>query len=433
MSATSGRTPRPRGLFHHRAFRLVWIGESTSAVGNAVTAFALPLVAVTTLHASTLAVGLLYAFEWLPWLILGLPAGALIDRWNPRTTMIACDVGSLAVLATVPISGWLGVLSLTQVLVVAVAAGISSVFFTTSYSLLLPRIVAPTDLVEGNTKLLMSRSAAKVAGPGLAGSLAQVAGAVAGVALDAVTFAISALCLLRVQPRPAPDKQRPERQSVTTEISQGICLVAADPYLRLFAVFGCLANLFLTGWQALEILFLIRVLHVSAGVAGAVLAAIAIGGVTGAAATPRLTRRFGTARALRLGLVTTTPLGLLVPLAHRGVGVALVIIGGLIVSGGIAMSNVIMRSFRQRYCPPALLGRVTATMGTLGYSAIPAGALLAGSLGTFIGTRSALWVMTGGLVLSTAVLFGRPGGGKVQLPEHQRTLTARPPDLLTDC
>ena len=143
MSATSGRPPRPPGLFHHRAFRLVWIGESTSAVGNAVTSFALPLVAVTTLHASTLAVGLLYAFEWLPWLILGLPAGALIDRWNPRTTMIACDVVSLAVLATVPISGWLGVLSLTQVLVVAVAAGISSVFFTTSYTLLLPRIVAP--------------------------------------------------------------------------------------------------------------------------------------------------------------------------------------------------------------------------------------------------------------------------------------------------
>jgi MFS family permease len=177
---------RRGGLWRHRDFRLLWAGETTSKPGSNVTTVALPLVAVFVTHTGPFTVGVIATASWVPWLLIGLPAGAWIDRLPRRPVLLSCDVVSSAALVSVPVAAWLGVLTVAQLLLVAVLTGASSVLFGTAYRVYLPVLVARADLPEGNAKLQGSEACAQLAGRSLAGVLAQWAGAVAGLLVDAV-------------------------------------------------------------------------------------------------------------------------------------------------------------------------------------------------------------------------------------------------------
>jgi len=234
---------------------------------------------------------------------------------------------------------------------------------------------------------------------------------------------VSAACLLAIEGREDLAEPTGERTRLVAEIGAGLRLVAGDPYFRVLIGYGAVANLALTGWQALEVVFLVRVVGATSSTVGVVVAVIGVGGVGGALAARKIAQRFGTGHGLLICALATAPFGLLVPLAGPGIRLALFTVGGAIVSAGIVAANVIGRSFRQLYCPAPLLGRLTATMSTLAYSAIPLGALIAGSLGTLIGTRNALWVMTSALAASAAILLIGP------IHRH-RDLPATHPSLL---
>lgn len=135
-----------------------------------------PLVAIDTLHASTFIVTLLTAMTWLPWVLIGVPAGAWVDRLPPRAVMLAGDAVAVAAYASVPVAAWCGVLTVAQLIAVALVAGAAAVFFHSAYQLLLPGVVDEPDLAEGNAKLLGSREVAQIGGPGLGGLLAQAGG-----------------------------------------------------------------------------------------------------------------------------------------------------------------------------------------------------------------------------------------------------------------
>ena len=385
-------------LWRQRDFRLLWLGETTSTVGTNISRLALPLVAVVTVQASTVQVGALTAATWLPWLVVGLPAGAWIDRLPRRLVMLVCDVASLLALLSVPLTAWIGVLTYRHLLAVALLTGTASVLFTTAYSVYVPSIVTPSQVTEANAKLQGSEAVAQVAGPALAGLLAQVAGAVTGLVADALSFLVSAVCLLSIgHQEKAATTARTTR--LRQEIATGVRLVAADPYLRVLAVFGALTNLTLVGYQSILVVFLVRDVGVSPAGVGALLAAMSAGGVLGASIAGALARRFGSARALLLSALCTAPFGFLIPLTAPGPRLALVAIGGFVVGCGVVSGNVIKDSWRQVYCPRHLLGRVLVSMQVLNYGAIPVGALLAGTLGSTIGLRPALWVLTSGLAL----------------------------------
>ncbi|WP_433607642.1 MFS transporter [Dactylosporangium sp. CA-139114] len=192
------------GLLRTRNFALLWVGQSTSAVGSAISTVALPLVAVSTLHAGPAMVALLTAATWLPWLLIGLPVGVWVDRWPRRRTLLVADVASAAVLVAVPLATWAGVLSTTMLVVAALLAGAAGVFANVAFNAFLPSLVGAGDLMEGNARLQTSASVALVVGPGLGGLLAEAAGAVSGVLVDAVTFLVSAACLLGLRPGPEP-------------------------------------------------------------------------------------------------------------------------------------------------------------------------------------------------------------------------------------
>ncbi|MFC8616494.1 MFS transporter [Micromonospora purpureochromogenes] len=422
MTGTGTLPQRPTaarrgGLFWHRDFRLLWTAEASSKLGSSVTSVAMPLVAVATLDATAFEAATLYAASWLPWLIIGLPAGAWVDRLPRRPVLVACDIASMLLFLSVPVAAWLDVLTIGHLLAVALGAGTATVFFQTAYQAYLPSLLDPHELAEGNAKLQGTESAMQVAGPGVAGLLAQLAGAVAAVLLDALSFAASALCLWAIRFR-EPRAPRPAAASLSRQIAEGIRYVARDPYLRVLTVFGAASNIGLIGYQSLLVVFLVRDVGVGAGAVGGLLAAISCGGVLGAAVATPISRRFGTARAVVFSNVGALPFGLLIPLTGPGWRLALLVTGGLVIGVGVVAGNVIKGVFRQRYTPAHLLGRVVVSMQFLNYGAIPVGGLIAGTLGATLGTRPAMWIMTGTLALTGLILLVGPIGRRRDLPER---------------
>ena len=434
--------PRERrrfgGLLWQRNFRLLWIGETVSQVGNAMAVVGVPLIAVLVLHASTFAVGVLTASAWLPWLIIGLPAGAWVDRLPARQVMIVCDVISAVLYASVPAATWAGALTTGWLIAVQLVAGAASVLFMTAYQVYLPSLVVPEELIEGNTKMQGSASAAAFAGPGLAGLTAQLLGATSALLGNAISFVVSAACLLGTRPpgspvpppRPAPGETTRRRTvrrrttrvrratSLRREIADGTLLVMRDAYLRVLSVYGAAANLALSGYSALLVVFLVRDIGLTPASVGLLAAIPGIGGILGALITGRVTARLGTARALLVCTLGAVPFALLIPLTGPGPRLAFYVAGVLVATTGIAVTNIIIAAFRQSYSPPGMCGRVTATMRFLIFGTSPAGALLGGSLGTWLGIRNALWVLLGALVASGALLLTRSLISRRDLPDQ---------------
>ncbi len=389
-----------------RDFRLLWTGETTSSLGSSISAVALPLVALTVLHASVLSISVLTAAAWLPWLIVGLPAGAWVDRLPRRRVMMTADLVSLAAFGSVPVAAAGGWLTITQLLIAALVAGVSTVFFQTAYRAFLPALLGPDDLLEGNAKLQGSEQVTHVAGPGLAGLIAQAISPVGGVIADAASFAVSAACLSRI--RVQEPRLAASRRHLRREIAEGLAVVIGDPLLRVSTIFGGLANFVLTGYQAVLIVYLVRVVGLSPGLAGAALALSALGGVLGALVARRVAARIGTARTVLVSKVGLAPFGLLIPLADRGPGLAVFLLGSIVLIGGIVAGNVVWSGFVQSYYPAEILGRVSTSVQFFNYGAIPAGAVTAGIMASHLGVRPTLWIMLAGLVLSSWVLLLGP-------------------------
>lgn len=415
------------GLFGLRDFRLVWLGETASNLGNGITTVALPLIAVVTLHAGAFATGLLAAAVWLPWLVVGLPAGAWVDRLPLRPLMIICDLVSVVMYVSVPAAWWLDALTLTHLLIVALACGTAAVLFNTAYHTYVSVILDEDDLMEGNSKLQGGESATRVAGPGVGGLVAQALGPAVGLLLDAVTFVVSAACLLCVRARET-GRRGPAgpRESLKRRISVGVGFVLRDPYLRTIVTAGALLNFALLGYQAVQVVFLVRTLGAGPVTVGVLVAAGSLGGVVGSLVIRPLGRRMGTARAMLAALLVAAPFALLMPLASPGAGLLLYFAGSFVLGAGVVACNVVLATFRQSYCPPRLLGRVVATTMVINHSAIPLGSLLGGTLGDLFGARTAMWVMTALLVPSSLLLLtGRirterdlPAGRLTAPPDH---------------
>ncbi|MGW2651923.1 MFS transporter [Streptomyces sp. NPDC001393] len=410
--------PRSRwGVFAQLDFRLLWMGETVSGLGNSITVVALPLIAVVVLDANSIAVGLLAAAVWLPWLLVGLPVGAWVDRIRKRPLMIACDLVSAAELVSIPLAAWLDALTLEHMVVVALICGIAAVCINTAYHSYIRIVLDGCDLMEGNAKLQGSAAATQVAGPGTAGLLAQTFGAVTALLADAVTFLISAICLKRIrviEPDPAPDEEHaPLRQ----QIAEGLRFVGRDRYLRPMGTWGAVINMALMGYQAVQVVFLVRTVGLNPAMVGLLLTSGSTGGIVGALVATRVSRRFGAGRGLLLLQVATAPFALLLPMTTTGPGLLLFAMGAFLVGIGISVANIVVGSFRQTYCPPHMLGRVVATAMMINHSTIPLGALLGGLLGGAVGYRPAMWIMTGIVALSWLILAMSPMRRERDLPQ----------------
>lgn len=401
-------------LLRQRDLRLLWAGETTSAVGSSISSVATPLVALQVLDAGVLAVTLLTAATWLPWLVIGLPAGAWVDRLPRRRVLVVCDAVSAALLLSVPLAHAADVLTVAQLLAVNTGLGVCTVFFRTAWVAYVPTVVPPRDLVPANALLHGSESAAQVAGPGLAGLLAGAFGAVSALFVDALTFVASAIALLRV--RAVEVATTPVRRRLAAEVAEGTRLVLRDRYLRNLITHGAVSNLPLAGYGSLVVAFLVRDLDQGPAAVGFLVAVGSIGGVAGATAVGRLVARLGTARTLVVCKVGAGPCALLLPLAEAGPRLTLFVLGSALVAGGVVAGNVVSASFRQTYVPGHLLGRVTSAMQVVNLGTIPVGAVIAGTIASAFGIRAALWGLVTAYALSGLILMLGPLRGRRDLP-----------------
>lgn len=400
-----------RGALRRRDFRLLWAGESVSQFGSAATRVLLPLIAVDTLHAGPFTMGVLGAAAWVPWLLFGLPVGAWTDRMRRRPVMIVCNAVSALLMLSLTATVWLDILTTTQLILVAVLSGTADVFFRAAYSAYLPTVLPHEELPAGNARLQTSESVAEVLAPGAGGALAQAGSAAAGFLADGLSFLASAALLLRIRTPEAPpggEERAAAGRSLASEIRAGVAFLTHDPFLRTILLCDAAMNLFLGGAQSLSILFLSRTVGAPGALIGVLIALAGLGGVLGAVLSPRLARRFGTARAVLLCAFCGGPFGLLIPLTTDGLGLLAFLIGEFSLMTGVVAGNVIIVSFRQAYCPPDMLGRVSSTIRFVMYGTIPVGSLLGGALGTFLGDRNALWLLYAANALCALLLVTGP-------------------------
>lgn len=412
-------SPLPRaasgGLLRMRDFRLLLGGAAAGQVGAQVTLVALPLVAVLELEASAFQVGLLTAAETAAFLLIGLPAGAWVDRMRKLSLMIRADAVRAAAMASIPLAAVAGVLTMPQLYVVALITGVATVFFDVAHQSYLPQLLPREQLVAGNGALETIRSSAQVTGPGLGGGLVQLVGAHFAIVADAIGYVVSAVFLLGIRqpeskPEPVPGA------SLRKDMGEGLRFVLGHPLLRIIAVATGLGNFFTAILMATQTVHLVRVLGLEPLAVGLMLSASAVGGLAGALCAGILARRFGQARIIWLSALATGPFALLWPLSGRGAAAVLFAIASGAVFFGAVVYNVAQVSFRQTLCPPRLLGRMNATLRFLMWGTLPLGALAGGALAGAFGTRTALFVCAAGFLFVPLPLLLSPLRRMRELP-----------------
>ncbi|MCP2168423.1 MFS transporter [Goodfellowiella coeruleoviolacea] len=406
-----------RSLFHHRDFRQLWFGDAISQFGSEVGRLAMPMIAVVALAATPFQVGLVTTAETIGFLLVGLPAGVWVDRVRRRPLMLRADLGRAVLLLSVPLAWWAGLLTLVHLLVVGLLVSVLTVFFDIAYQSYVPSLVGREQIVAGNAKLEATRSTAVVTGPAIGGGLVQVIGAASTVLATALGYLASALFLRRIRTEEAAPPGREEHGPLRREITTGLRFVVGHPLLRPLAAYTATTNLFSGIGEAVVVLFLVRELGLTPGVAGAVLTASGIGGVLGALTSSWWAGRLGQARVMWLIMLVTQPLTLLLPLTQPGWRLGLFLVGYLAVGYGIVVYNVAALSFRQSICPDHLLGRMNSAMRFLVWGTLPLGGLLGGALAEWLGVRGALWVAGVGQAAALLWLLFSPLRRMRDLPE----------------
>lgn len=398
-------------IWRNRAFVRLFTAASISYVGSFVTRTALPLAAIYGLHAGALELAAIRSFEFVGWLLVGLVAGAWVDRLRRRPVMIWTDLGRAMILGSIPIAALAGSLTLLHLVVAAFLAACLSVFFDAASGAYLPSIVARGRLVAANSAMSASASVAEFAGFGISGVLVQVLTAPIAIALDAASFLGSALILATIR---RPEAARPaahEREPVLREIREGIDVVARSPILRALAIAHAADHLLWGVFGATYLLFAIDELALPPAAIGAITAIGGLGSFVGAAVASRVVARIGAGRAMIAGLAGTVVGSALIPLAPAGavvVGAAFLI--GQQVTGDASgtVYGVVENSVTQTIVHDRVLGRVRATVGVITTVTALVGSILGGVIGAAFGLRVAFLIGIAGAALAVVAVWLSP-------------------------
>ncbi|MFI1394663.1 MFS transporter [Streptomyces sp. NPDC020681] len=382
-------------------FRILFTATALSQLGINIGYVAVPLIAVTALDASPGQVGLLAALSTAAFLLIGLPAGAWVDRMRHRRVLIAADLTRAALFTSVPVAWSLDALTLGQLYAVVLLNGCATVFFDIGSQSFLPQLVGRDGLVQANAAVVSLQAAGSVAGRGAGGGLVQLLTAPVAVVAMAVLHLASAVRLIGIRRAPVTEERR-QQGGLRAQIAEGLRHVLGNRELRALALTASLNNL---GAQIINTLLPVlftRELGLSAGVLGLYWAAGGVGIFLGARCARPIAHRLGHGRALGIAGLCLAPAALLIPLIDRGPWLWLAGAGWVLATFKMGMDNVLGVSLRQRLTPDPLLGRMNATFRFMLTGALAVGSAAAGVIGEFAGVHTALWV--GGCCLATAFL-----------------------------
>lgn len=400
MTSVVETTQHPTSVFWR-----YWSATTTSQVGSAMTAVALPLAALVLLDASALEVGLLVAAGDLGWLLLTLPAGAMVTHLPLRGLQAGVDLLRAAALLVPAVLWALDLLNMGALFAVALVVGFANVFAFVANTTYIPQVV-PRELLNSRNSLMSGTHAVtQLGGPPVAGVAVQLLGAPVALLVDAVSYLVSGALMWTL-----PRARRPAvaRAPMTQQIQEGWRYVVGHPLMRPMMIDATATNFAAGMLLTLTPLYVVRELGASATAYGVVLASEGLGALVGASVGPRLGRRFGTGRLLMAAAVLSVPSVLLMPLGEGFVGMLAFAAGNALFAFFTVILSVITRTYRQQESPPEMLARVMATVRFVSWSAIPVGGLLAGLIADGTSARSALWMVTIAVAVSPVVLVASP-------------------------
>jgi predicted MFS family arabinose efflux permease len=410
---------RKAGLWQQPDFMKLWIGQAISAFGSHITWQALPLTALLILAASPTELGLLVAAGTAPVVLFGLVAGVWVDRLRRRPLMIAADLGRAFLLGTIPVAALFGWLSMAQLFIVTGLTGTLTLLFDVADQSYLPSLVEHSHIMEGNSKISASRSLAEITGEPAGGLLVQLITAPFAIAIDAVSFLISAFCVSLIR-KPEKKPGSPEQpQPVVQEALEGLRVVFHSNILKALALCELQRTFFGEFIGTLYMIYIIRELQMPVWVTGVLVGLGGISSLLGSVLAERITRRFGIGKTLIGAATITAAINALIPLSGGPFMAAFTIL--LLSQVGDAawsISFINETSVRQSVTAGHQLGRVNATVYFLVGGASLIGAVVGGILGDLIGVRPTLWLAVGGTLLAGLWLIFSPVRQLVELPEN---------------
>ncbi len=398
--------PTIPSVWRERDFIRLWAATTASMFGSFVTRTALPFAAILVLGAGAGEVAILRSAELVAGLALGLIAGAWVDRLRRRPILIWADLGRAVLLGTIPVAFAFGALTLVQLVVVAFGAAILTTFFDMADRAFLPTVIGRERLVEANATLTGSSSAAEFVGFGVSGWLIQILTAPIAIAVDAVSFLVSAVLLGGIragEPPPRPPEQQP---SVVNEIREGLRLTLRDPILRPLA----LADAAVAGfWGVFGAVYLVFATEIGfqPGVIGLIAAIGGLSSLAGATLAGRAVRRLGVARFFIGTMVLVTIGNAFIALTPDAsiVGLACLLAQQLLSDSSLTAFDVVAVSIRQATVDDRELGRVVASFHTLAMATMLLGTVIGGLVAELVGVRAALVVAASGGPVAIAILW----------------------------
>jgi MFS family permease len=379
-------------LVDHRDFRRLFSGNSISLLGSSVTSVALPLTAVLVLGASPVQMGLLGACSFLPHLVLGLPAGVWVDRLSYRAFLVGADLLAAASLTAVPVLAATGLLRMWQLYVVVLITGTCSLFSAIAAQSFAPMLVPRHELLAANSAFALSNSVVATSGNAVGGVLVQLLTAPVAIAVDAVSFLLSAVSKARITVTGRSSAADPSKESVLKGIWGGMRAAFEHPALRATTIAATVGALAGQMQAVIVVLFLVRDLRLSPGLIGLVIAVAGVAGIIGAAVGVQITGRIGNGPAFIAGMTLSSLAGLVMAAAGGPAALlmAVVICAQLLRGWGPALYGINQQTIRQLLVAPELLARTQATWRFLVFGMQPIGALLGGTLGALLGFRATL-------------------------------------------
>ena len=397
-------------LWRNRDFLKLWSANTISLFGSLITRAALPFLAVLVLRATPGELAALRIADLLPAFVIGLIAGVWVDRLRRRPLMIAADLGRALALGAIPVLAVAGHLTLAALYVVAAIASVLTVCFDVAEQSYIPTVVGQAQLTDANSRMAATQSVAEISAFGIAGWLVQLLTAPFAIAVDAVTFVISALFVGSVRSSEGWSAEHEAPRALWREMLDGVRLLNTNRSLRAIGLSVCAMEISFGLSGTVYALYALRELAIKPGPLGLIYAVGGVSALGGSLLTPWLNRRVGTGRMMAIGLAVGGVGVALLPLAKAAGSLSwlFLVAQQLIGDGGLVVFGINEITVRQSLSPGDMLGRVNAGIRVAGLGAMLVGSVLGGLVGQAFGLRPTLVLSAVGLALAAFVVGRSP-------------------------
>lgn len=383
----------------------LWIAQATGLVGQQFSVLAVPLVAILTLHASAVKVALLTTAFSVPWVLVGLFVGVVVDRFSRRTVLIVSDIARALLLGSVPVAAVLGWLTVSQLFILAIVVGVFDVFWMTAYRSYVPTVVATAHLDRAYSATGASDAISRTAVPGIAGTVIQVLGPPAGLAVTSLCYLTSAISNSTIRRREIGHRTR-RHDPIARSFRDGLSYTWRQRIVRSLAISDGLYIFFWAATRSVTLVFLTRHLNLSAGGIGLIFSVGAIGGMLAAFVARRIGLRIGTGRSIVSGSALRSAGIAMLPVAILAghLAIPIVIASTFINAFGWTLWDVHQETTKQQLLSDAFRGRANGSIQFVSGTALALGSATGAALVALINVDLTLAVCSVATLTASAWL-----------------------------